>query len=314
MKGEASTNNIIILNDSCNQDCLFCICDKGKGYNPGIGALKANIKAASSHHDAVHLSGGEPTMRKDLFEIISFSREQGIKEIVLQTNGVLLENEGLVHRLSDSGITCALVSMHSHNEEVYDKVTGTVGDFNRAISGIKNLLENGIDVKISMVINSLNCMGMRDSIRFFADRFKISRFDIGFVLPKGDALKNEWIVPRISDIEQHLHDTMEYCRRERIGFIIADCGLPLCYLRGFEEYSAEARRMLEFLRSPEEGKHFRFREMRKSDDCARCGFGSLCRGVSRGYADLHGTEELYPVFEGAEDVTHRIDQITGKMI
>ena len=74
---------------------------------------------------AVHFSGGEPLLLKDIFELIAYARSLGLLTRV-NSNGLLL-NEKNVIRLREAGLTECGVSLDSVDPEVHDRLRGTPG-------------------------------------------------------------------------------------------------------------------------------------------------------------------------------------------
>ena len=72
--------------------------------------------------DAVDFTGGEPTIRRDIFEIISYAKEIGFKKICLITNGQRLADKEFAKKIVDSGANDFLFSIHEHDEKTYDNL------------------------------------------------------------------------------------------------------------------------------------------------------------------------------------------------
>ena len=66
-----------------------------------INSIKKEISDLTEKYSdvAISISGGEPTLRKDLPEIIRFAKQQGVRVVELQTNAILLIREGYVRLL-----------------------------------------------------------------------------------------------------------------------------------------------------------------------------------------------------------------------
>jgi MoaA/NifB/PqqE/SkfB family radical SAM enzyme len=82
--------------------------------------------------------GGEPLMRKDIFELIGYANSKGMITKI-NTNGFALSEEVVV-KLKEAGLTHCDVSIDDTDPETHDKLRGVPGLFDRAINGI-NLLK-----------------------------------------------------------------------------------------------------------------------------------------------------------------------------
>ena len=98
--------------------------------------------------DRVKLSGGEPTLRTDLVEIVSRISPL-VKEVSMTTNGLLLP--GLARRLKAAGLARVNVSLPSTDPPTYERLTGVDGA-SRAMMGIRAAVEAGlVPLKINVV-------------------------------------------------------------------------------------------------------------------------------------------------------------------
>ncbi len=102
----------------------------------------------------VLFSGGEPTIRPDLPELIADANEQGGLNPLISTNGTLITKE-MVKTLSDAGLKRAGISMDGM-EEVHDKFRGSKGSWKLTLDGIRNTLESGMRVSLRVTVTNRN--------------------------------------------------------------------------------------------------------------------------------------------------------------
>jgi len=98
-------------------------------------------------------SGGEPLLRKDIIELITYSVKKGIRA-VLSTNGTLIDQD-TAKKLRDSGLSYAGISLDGL-EEINDRFRGINGAFKKALSGIQHCKKAGIKVGIRFTISRFN--------------------------------------------------------------------------------------------------------------------------------------------------------------
>ena len=100
------------------------------------------------------LSGGEPLMRQDLFEVAAYAVGRGLR-VALGTNGTLI-NEELATRAAGVPISRVGVSLDFPDAEMQDRFRGKEGSFEAAWAGINTARRAGLEVQINSTITSLN--------------------------------------------------------------------------------------------------------------------------------------------------------------
>jgi cyclic pyranopterin phosphate synthase len=104
--------------------------------------------------NSVKLTGGEPTLRRDLAEIIQGLKLLGYKDVSMTTNGFLLKS--LASKLKESGLDRINISLHAVTRETFKKITG-VDAFDKVVEGIKAAIDVGFKpVKLNYVVNKRN--------------------------------------------------------------------------------------------------------------------------------------------------------------
>ena len=159
------------ISDVCNFKCGYCLPD---GYKIdksdnrtfiNIEEIGRLIRALSELGvSKIRLTGGEPTVRKDFFEIIKIIKENsGIKKTVITTNGYRLDK--IANDIKNSGLDGINISIDSLNAETFKKITGH-DRLEEILRGIKNLQKlNFKNIKINAVL----LKGVNDSEKDFND-------------------------------------------------------------------------------------------------------------------------------------------------
>ena len=132
------------ITDVCNYKCTYCL-PQGYKKTPGdtrsfmSGEEISRLTKALSELSVckIRLTGGEPTVRKDFFEIIKILKsEAGIKKVVITTNGYHLDEKA--KRLVDSGLNGINISIDSLDRITFKNVTGH-DRLPEILKGIQNL-------------------------------------------------------------------------------------------------------------------------------------------------------------------------------
>jgi MoaA/NifB/PqqE/SkfB family radical SAM enzyme len=100
----------------------------------------------------ISFSGGEPLLRKDIFDLISHATERGISA-GLDTNGVLVSRERAVE-LARAGIKSIYVSLDSIVPKTHDKIRGVQGTFDKVMEGLENLAGIRKQGKTALFLNT----------------------------------------------------------------------------------------------------------------------------------------------------------------
>ncbi len=266
-------------------------------YNVWLSTAQAKqeAKRLAQNGGGISITGGEPTIRPDLFEIISYCKSLGAYTD-LQTNAMMCSSEAYAKRLAEAGLDSAFVSLHSHKGDLSDKITQTSGAFEKTIQGIKNLASAGIKININTVVNSLNYAQLPKFVDFVAKNFPKATINFSVAQPVGNAWEKPSIVPKYSKIKPFLLEAAAKCEKRGIWFSNPFCGVPPCFFSGFEKNCLELEVFKENCADQKvETTKCAVSEKVKGPKCKECDFDFACFGVWKNYAKLYGTKELVPV-------------------
>ncbi|MBI5532110.1 MAG: radical SAM protein [Deltaproteobacteria bacterium] len=99
-------------------------------------------------------SGGEPMMRRDLYELLEHARKRGVTA-ALATNATLV-NDTVAEKLASLGVPRASVSLDGADAATHDAFRGMPGSFEQALAGIRSLRKAGIEVQINVTFTKAN--------------------------------------------------------------------------------------------------------------------------------------------------------------
>ncbi|MFT5698241.1 MAG: cyclic pyranopterin phosphate synthase [Desulforhopalus sp.] len=190
------------VTDRCNLRCMYCMPEDGEETETQVKSgnflehsdllsyeelLRIVKLAVSLGMNKIRLTGGEPLVRKGILDFIScLNKVQGLDQIRLTTNGVLLEEYGA--QLYESGVHQINVSLDSLQREKFKKITGR-DKFDDVWSGLMLAQDLGFNVKLNVVAMK----GVNDDE--FVDFARLALeypFQVRFIefMPVGD--KNSW--------------------------------------------------------------------------------------------------------------------------
>ena len=172
----------IELTYRCNLKCVHCYCSQDKN-NEEIRSKELPRDEIFKILDSVErrgclfilFTGGEPLLRKDFFEIYTYAKKKGFL-ITLFTNATLVTPQ-IAGFLKEWPPFAVEVTLYGISKNIYEKVTGVIGSFERCMAGITNLINNNIPLSLKTMATNLNQDEVME-MRAFAQDLKVDfRFD-----------------------------------------------------------------------------------------------------------------------------------------
>ena len=171
----------VSLTDRCNYRCTYCMPEEGVELVPRADVLTFEELERLMRVFArlgvrrVRLTGGEPTVRKGVVDIVSrLARVPGIEELAMTTNGHLLTD--LAVPLRAAGLGELNVSIDTLDRDRFRALTRR-GDLDRVVAGIDAALAAGLEVKLNAVaLRGVNEEELADLCRFGWERGATPRF------------------------------------------------------------------------------------------------------------------------------------------
>lgn len=140
---------------NCNQKCIHCYAAGQKYADQKELTTEEWKKIIDKCREAcipqLTFTGGEPTKREDLAELIDYSRWFVTR---LNTNGVLLTEE-LCQKLYQASLDSVQVTFYSANPEEHNQLVGAP-DWEKTVTGIKNAIKAGLPISINTPLCSIN--------------------------------------------------------------------------------------------------------------------------------------------------------------
>jgi radical SAM protein with 4Fe4S-binding SPASM domain len=114
------------------------------------------------------LSGGEPLLRGDIFDLSAYASGKGMM-VVLGSNGLLLD-DSVARRLKQAGVSGISISLDSIEPIIHDDVRSCPGAWKKAVAAIENCKNAGLSVQVNTVVTSRNCDELPALMRFSQNR------------------------------------------------------------------------------------------------------------------------------------------------
>lgn len=176
----------ISVTDQCNFRCTYCMPKEifGSDYpfltNEELLSFDEIVRIAaqfaSSGVEKIRITGGEPLLRKGLPDLLKRLRSiEGIKDIALTTNGVLLPK--LAVELKEAGMDRVTVSLDTLDDQLFGSINGRGVGVQPILKGIEAAHQAGLQVKINMMVKKgINDREILPMARYFKNTPYVLRF------------------------------------------------------------------------------------------------------------------------------------------
>ncbi len=143
---------------SCNLSCVHCRASAEKGPYAGELSTEEGKKLleeiAAFSKPVIILTGGEPLLREDIYELAAYGDQLGLR-MVLATNGTLV-TEAIARRMKDAGIQRVSISLDGPDAAEHDAFRQMPGAFAGSLAGIDALKKAGMEFQVNTTITSAN--------------------------------------------------------------------------------------------------------------------------------------------------------------
>ena len=285
---------LIKVGYACNDHCGFCHTLHVRHIDGSAAEVHAKIERAKAlGHTMVVLSGGEPTIRPELFAWAAHVAELDM-DFGLVTNGRMLAYPDVVERLLKHRLRYVYLSLHGGNAKVHNLMVRSQA-FEETYGALANLTGKGLDLHVNCVITKHNV----DHLRGVVDAclpYPDAKLKLSMVEPKGggDVLFDN-LMPRVTYVAERVIDALEHARTR--GIDVSHGAIPLCLLPGWEHaYDDLKTHRYATMIEVGEPDFFPVDDANKTHPppCEGCALRGPCPGLYRGYHDAFGDAELRP--------------------
>ncbi len=160
----------LALTYRCNNDCSHCYNARPRNY-PELDTQTWKLildklwKLGIPH---IVFTGGEPTLRSDLVELIAHAESNG-QITGLNTNGRRLADADYLDLLVSSGLDHVQITLESHNPEIHDQMVKCNGAWRQTTQGIKNALTSNLFVMTNTTMLENNSPALGKTLDYLAE-------------------------------------------------------------------------------------------------------------------------------------------------
>jgi radical SAM protein with 4Fe4S-binding SPASM domain len=183
----------IAVTYKCNNRCTFCYANAPIRGDESAEMTTAEIKvivdriADEAHCPTLSFTGGEPTMRTDLPELVRYAAGKGLR-VNLITNGIRCSDPEYVQTLAGAGLNSAQVSIEGGSSAIHDAITQHPGSWVAATQGVQNLRATGVHTHTNTTLCGGNRDHLHELVDYLSGELHSEYFSMNMVIRTGTAL------------------------------------------------------------------------------------------------------------------------------
>jgi radical SAM protein with 4Fe4S-binding SPASM domain len=210
----------LALTFKCQNDCIHCYA--GGSHETAELTTEQWKKVIDKLQDIgifiITFTGGEPTLREDLPELLKYAQDKGIVTGLI-TNGRRLSDMAYVKNLEKAGLDFVQVTLESRRPAVHDKITLAKGGWTETVQGIKNAQSTQIYVSTNTTLSRYNASDFLDTIEFIKE-LGVPAFGANSLIYAGKATKGlqKFALP-LDKLKEILMETSEKASRLGLKFL-----------------------------------------------------------------------------------------------
>jgi radical SAM protein with 4Fe4S-binding SPASM domain len=186
----------IALTYRCTHRCSFCYASAGPRGARADEMTTEQVKRVidrivdEAHVPTISFTGGEPTLRKDLPELIRHAKQKGMR-VNLITNGMRCAKPAYAAELKQAGLDSAQVSLEAADAETHDAITKVTGSFDKSVRGVGNLRAVDVHTHTNTTICPENRDRVIDLVDFAYDVLGSEYLSMNMVIRTGAAVADD---------------------------------------------------------------------------------------------------------------------------
>ena len=158
----------LALTYRCNNRCIHCYNETSRAQSElSTSDWKSVLdRVWSLGIPHVVFTGGEPTLKDDLPELIAYAEHLGLIT-GLNTNGRRLSQNDFLHQLVDAGLDHVQITLESHDPSIHDAIVSSSGAWEQTVAGIQNALNTKLFVMTNTTLLRSNSLTLAETLNFF---------------------------------------------------------------------------------------------------------------------------------------------------
>lgn len=288
------------LNHSCNNKCKFCANGPQNMGDLTKDEVIAFLDTTLNEDKKVLLSGGEPTVWKDVVELVDYATHSFDAEVYMISNARRFSDLAFLKQIEKAGLKFVWASLYGYNRETHNELTGS-DSYEETVTGIENLRQSGIGVEVRTLVSKVTAPYLSMFLRNFKELFSdLTLCLMAFEIDGLAVLSKEEFAPRFSETKKPLEEA--FALAESLSLRVEAINFPLCAVgEGYRKYL----RQYHFIRDFYIGRAYisvsskvlrlEWDNLGKPEICTTCSLSSQCSGAAKSHLTYYSTSELRPV-------------------
>jgi radical SAM protein with 4Fe4S-binding SPASM domain len=210
----------LALTFRCQNNCSHCYAG-GPHETPELTTEQWKEVINRLHRIGVFIltfTGGEPTMREDLPELLLYGQNKGLVTGLI-TNGRKLKDKTYVETLEKTGLDFIQVTLESHKPKIHDQMTATKGSWRETVAGIKNVIPTQIYATTNTTLSRYNAPDFLETIDFLKE-LGVAAFGCNSLIYSGKAneISEEFVLP-LETLKELLPKVRDKARQLGLKFL-----------------------------------------------------------------------------------------------
>jgi radical SAM protein with 4Fe4S-binding SPASM domain len=276
---------VLKITNKCNNGCWFCPEESSNHYFKSLLQIKNEIDASVNKN--IIVVGGEPTLHKDFFTIMSMAGQKFL-DVYLITNGRAIAMPSFLEKVKDMKIIF-IVKIQGHNHFIHDSITRAEKSFTQSETAIQSLLESKRKISILYPINELNFIFL-DRIIDMHNKKGVESIIVENIYPVGACKENfRKLAVRYSELKEVIKNSIGKSHKP-----IYLLNFPRCIF-DFTENQINIR-----LHNTGHNKPL----MHKV--CQSCIKNAACSQVTSDYIEIFGQDEIKPTYDRPNEICFEV--------
>ncbi len=265
----------------CNNRCTFCATGTRTQVDGDfLRQRELLVKYRKLGVALLDFDGGEPTLNEKLLPLIGFARKIGYERVNVTTNGRMAAYADYAEKLTHSGVTSILISIHGPDAQTHAQNVGVAEAFDQTCEGARNIVKaapTSVELGANITITKSNHLKVYQ-VAELALSLGLKWLNIQFLTPFGRATSS--VTPNTEVAAMEAMRTID-AFKDRMKFQVIN--LPFCFMPGYEKYLMgdllKLERHMLFVNNEEVNLFEYLRERRaKKPVCLECPHSVFCGG------------------------------------
>ncbi len=201
------------LTRACAFACRHCRAEAQPRRDPRELTTDEAVRLIDQIHEfgdpILVVTGGDPMMRRDLFDLLRYAVERGLRTSLTPTTTRLVTPQALA-RVREAGVRRIAISLDGPSAEVHDAFRAFPGSFDRALTIARDAADAGLSFQVNTTISKYN-LHLLDQMSELVARLGAVQWSLFFLVPTGRATAADMISPQ--EHESTFHWLSELSRR-----------------------------------------------------------------------------------------------------